>query len=186
MTPHNTCALRRESTEVVRAKGKLVTVDSAAVESLVDEAARNSRRRIRLCAHPGTDDPVHEMFIVHARDCYVRPHKHLAKSESFHIVEGTVDVVVFDDEGEVTNVVEMSTYSTGLPFFYRIAAPLFHTLLIRSEVLVFHETTKGPFLQTQTIFAPWAPDGSDPDMVATYIAGLQGAVAQKLPGRRNR
>jgi cupin fold WbuC family metalloprotein len=169
---------RVESAEVVYAGEGIVTVDSAAVEALIRDAAQNPRRRIRLCTHRNVDDAVHEMLIVHERSCYVRPHKHLGKSESFHVVEGEVDVVVFDDQGSVTDVIPMGPYGSSRPFFYRIAEPLYHTLLIRSDVLAFVETTSGPFKRSQTVFAPWSPDGEDADEVASYMSALNMTVAQ--------
>ena len=60
------------------------------------------RNRIRYCAHASPSDVVHEMFIVHPRGAYVRPHKHLDKSESMMIIEGEADYVMFDSKGNIT------------------------------------------------------------------------------------
>lgn len=169
-----------ESAEVIYAGDGIVTVDARAVGELKLGAARNPRRRIRLCAHSGVDDRLHEMLIVHERGCYVRPHKHIAKSESFHVIEGDVDVVIFDDAGAVTEVIRMGSFASGRPFFYRLADPLFHTLLIRSAVLVFHETTTGPFRREETMFAPWAPDESSPEAVTRFVGEVEQAVADRL------
>ncbi len=168
-----------ESAEVIYAGKGIVTVDRAAIAGLVRDAARNPRRRIRLCTHASVDDAVHEMMIVHERSCYVRPHKHVGKSESFHVIEGDVDVVIFDDAGNVTDVIPMGPYGSGRAFFYRIAQPLFHTLLIRSDVLVFHETTAGPFRREQTLFAPWAPEDADREPVDRFLARLNEIVAAR-------
>jgi hypothetical protein len=67
----------------------------------------------------------------------------------------------------------MGPLASGRPFFYRIASPLFHTLLIRSSVLVFHETTGGPFRRSDTLFAPWAPEDGDPAAVTRFLADLE-------------
>jgi cupin fold WbuC family metalloprotein len=164
---------RAESAEVRYATDPIVVVDDDDVVALKRGAEENARRRIRLCAHQSVDDRVHEMLIVHSRDTYVRPHKHIGKSESFHVVEGDVDVVVFDDDGGVHEVIRMGAFASGRPFYYRIAGPLFHTLLIRSDVLVFHETTSGPFRRADTLFAPWAPEDGDSAAVRQYIAELE-------------
>ena len=171
--------LRAESAEVLYAVGGIVTVDAATVAALVHDAGQNPRRRIRLCTHTGVEDAVHEMMIVHDRSCYVRPHKHVGKSESFHVVEGEVDVVIFDDAGTVTGVIPMGPFGSERPFFYRIDQPLFHTLLIRSDVLVFHETTSGPFRREQTVFAPWAPEEDDRNAVNSFLAQLNDIVAAR-------
>lgn len=177
MAPARHSSGRIESAEVVYAGEGLVTVDAAAIASLIADAAKNPRRRIRLCAHASVADAVHEMLIVHERSCYVRPHKHIGKSESFHVIEGHVDVVLFDDLGRVETSISMGPYGSNKPFFYRIAEPRFHTLIIRSEVLVFHETTSGPFRREQTVLAPWSPDGNDDADVARYLSQLDAAVA---------
>jgi cupin fold WbuC family metalloprotein len=166
---------KAESAEVRYATDAIVLVDAADVARLKREAEENARRRIRLCAHHSVESGLHEMLIVHTRETYVRPHKHLGKSESFHVIEGDVDVVIFDDEGGVTDVIPMGAFASGRPFFYRIAEPLFHTLLIRSDVLVFHETTGGPFRRDDTVFAPWAPDDGDA-AVKRFLADLDARI----------
>jgi cupin fold WbuC family metalloprotein len=175
MTRHEGSVVRAkaESAEVRYATDAIVLVDGADVERLKQDAAENARRRIRLCAHHGVDDRLHEMLIVHTSDTYVRPHKHLGKSESFHVIEGDVDVVIFDDDGGVREVIPMGAFASGRPFFYRIAEPVFHTLLIRSGVLVFHETTGGPFRRADTVFAPWAPEDGDAPAVSRFLANLE-------------
>jgi len=125
-----------------------------------------------LCTHRNTEDLLHEMFIVHTRDAYIRPHKHLGKPESFHIIEGTVDVFVFEEDGRVREVIKMGEYLSGRPFYYRINDPLYHTLIIRSDVLVFHETTSGPFNRADAIFAPWAPEESNPVGYEVFMGKL--------------
>lgn len=132
-----------------------------------------------MCTHRNTEDLLHEMFIVHARDTYIRPHKHLGKPESFHVIEGTVDVIVFEEDGSVRAVIKMGEYLSGRPFYYRISDPLYHTLIIRSDVLVFHETTSGPFNRADTIFAPWAPEENNPAACGVFMGKLLLSAGKK-------
>src|SRR2546426_4697246 len=136
---------REHNAEVLYAEDPVVKVDRQDIEFLARRAAQNPRKRIRLCTHKDTNDKLHEMLIVHARDCYVRPHKHTAKSEAFHVICGLVDIVLLDDNGNVIEVVAMGDYASGRKFYYRLADPLYHTLLIRSDYVIFHEITNGPF-----------------------------------------
>jgi len=55
--------------------------------------------------------------------------------------------------------------------------PVFHTLIIRSDVLVFHETTNGPFDRKDTVFAPWAPEDDDVDSVSIFMADLDRKIS---------
>ncbi|HUI07371.1 MAG TPA: WbuC family cupin fold metalloprotein [Verrucomicrobiae bacterium] len=167
---------REHNAEVLYAEDPIVQVDREDIEFLVKRAFGNPRKRIRLCAHKNVGDPLHEMLIVHARDCYVRPHKHAAKSESFHIVRGAVDIVLFDEAARIIEVVPMGDYSTGRKFFYRLADPYYHTLLIHSDYVVFHEITNGPFDRADTIFAPWAPVETDPVAVRSFMNELARSV----------
>lgn len=171
--------MRAENAEVLYADDRVVTIDATAIAELKRAAERNARKRIRVCAHRGVEDRLHEMLIVHEFNTYVRPHKHVGKSESFHVIEGEVDVVIFDDDGRISEMIEMGTFQSGRPFFYRIADPLYHTLLIRSPVLVFHETTSGPFKREETIFAPWAPEDGQREAVDRYLTELNDIVASR-------
>jgi cupin fold WbuC family metalloprotein len=148
----------KESDEVLYPLEEVVTVESADLAQLKRLALLNPRQRIRLCAHRSPGDRLHEMFIVHTSDCYVRPHKHLGKAESMAILEGEVDVVLFHDDGTIRQVIRMGDLNSGKLFYYRLSEPIYHTLLVRSQFLVFHETTEGPFLREKTVFPDWAPE----------------------------
>ena len=154
--------LRQFNDEVLYAVDPVVRVGRTDISELIQRVEHVARKRARICAHRDVADKLHEMLIVHTRDTYVRPHKHLGKSESFHLIEGAADVVVLDDQGNIADVITMGDYSSGKTFYYRMADPLYHTLLIRSEVIVFHEVTNGPFDRSDTLFAPWAPEDGAP------------------------
>lgn len=158
--------------EVLYTETASTAVDRSDIDRFKQLSSLNPRKRVRLCAHRSPDDRLHEMLIVHERGAYVRPHKHPGKSESTHIIEGMVDVVMFDDDGQIESVIPMGDYASGRVFYYRVAVPVFHTLIIRSDVLVFHETTNGPFDRADTVFAPWAPQDSDVNSVSAFMAGL--------------
>jgi cupin fold WbuC family metalloprotein len=172
--------------EVWIADEEIVRIRDGDVESLKGNLVTAPRGRIRICAHKSADDALHEMLIALKRSVYIRPHKHLNKNESFHIVEGLVDVVVLDDRGAIWDVVEMGDYGSGRAFYYRISAPYYHTLLIRSELLVVHETTTGPFRKQDTEFAVWAPEETDAVAGEKFMRNLSEEVERfvlKAPGR---
>jgi cupin fold WbuC family metalloprotein len=165
--------LRKINEEVFIAADEIVKLGSDELAFLKRQAATNQRRRARICAHKSNDDLLHEMIIAISADSYIHPHKHLGKSESFHIVEGEVDVVVFSDEGDVVEIIELGGPATGRRFFYRLAQSAFHTLLIRSEFLVVHEVTNGPFTRDRTVLAPFAPPEEDVDRARAYMRRVQ-------------
>ena len=166
-----------ENSEVLYAKDAITKVDQSDVNYFKQLSSNNLRNRVRLCTHLSPDNSLHEMIIVHGCEAYVRPHMHPGKSESTHIIEGIADVVVFDNTGGIDSIIRMGDYSSGRNFYYRMAAPIFHTLIIRSDVLVFHEVTNGPFNRKDTVFAPWAPADDDSAAVSAFMSELSEKVA---------
>ena len=162
---------REVSEEVVYGAAEPVIVGRPEIAFLEARAAGTRRGRARLCSHADPGDPMHEMFIVHPRGAYVRPHKHLQKLESFHLIAGAADLILFDEQGAVSEVIPLGDYASGSPFYCRIPSACYHSLVIRSERLIFHETTTGPFRPEETLFAPWSPPEGAPE-VAAYLALL--------------
>ncbi len=50
-------------------------------------------------------------------------------------------------------------------------------MIIRSDLLVVHEITNGPFLPTGTIYAAFAPEEDDSEKAAVFQADLVKRVA---------
>jgi cupin fold WbuC family metalloprotein len=169
--------LRKLSAEVFLADGPISTVGRAEIELLRDAVSQSPKGRVRINLHPDATDSLHEMIIAIDAHSYIRPHLHPGKSESFHIVEGIVDVVVFDEAGEIIDVVELGGPGTGRAFYYRMSSPFLHTLVVHSDILVVHETTNGPFDQNGTRFASFAPDGSDPAAAESFCVSVRERVA---------
>ena len=166
-----------ENEEVLYVRDRVNLFSFRDLQALREMASKNSRKRIRACVHGDKTDSLHEMLIVHEKSAYVRPHKHPGKSESIHIIEGLVDILLFDDSGRIEQVINMGDYASGRAFYYRMATPIYHTLIIRSDVLVFHETTNGPFDRAATLFAPWAPEDTRVSSVVEFMADLQRRVS---------
>lgn len=169
--------LTHVSPEVIYSDGGFLAADEGIVALLKDRAGNAPRRRCRLCFHADEGSPQQEMLIAMHRTSYVRPHRHLGKAETLAVVEGRCDALVFDDSGRVNEAISMSPASEGGSFFYRMPAGLFHSLIFRSDWLVYLETTIGPFDRTLTETADWAPPETDPDAGHAYLSKLM------LPGR---
>lgn len=158
---------------VLFADDDIVVVDGELLQTLRDMAKAAPLKRSRYCLHRSSEDPIQEMVIAFARGSYVRPHRHNGKSESFHILEGLLQVILLDDDGRVMRRIPLGPPGSGRPSVYRISCNAWHYVLIESESVIFHETTNGPFIPGQTEFATWAPDGTDNVAVADFVERLQ-------------
>lgn len=168
-------ALIQHSPEVFLAPGPVAAIGPGDIDVLRAAVDASPRGRVRINLHPDSSALLHEMFIAIKPGSYIRPHKHPGKSESFHLVHGAVDVVVFDDAGGIAEVVQLG--QPGGAFYYRMSEPLFHTLVIRSDLLIVHEITNGPFDRGGTVFADFSPEES---AAPAAIAAWQAEVARRV------
>jgi cupin fold WbuC family metalloprotein len=159
---------RTESPEVFYPGEEPVIVDNREIEMLKRAASVSPKKRARLCTHADPSTDLHEMLIVLPRSSYIRPHKHIGKTESFTILEGKAEVILFNEDGTVHRRISMGSAGTGDAFYYRLSQPVFHTIIVRSDFLVFHEVTEGPFNPDKTIFAPWSPEERDSAAASLY------------------
>jgi cupin fold WbuC family metalloprotein len=127
-------------------------------ERLKLNALGATRKRSRLCLHHNDDDPLHEMIIVFHRDAVIRPHRHRGKTESYHVIFGELDIVLFDDQGRPTRIISMGDLASGKTLIYRQSSPRWHSVIIRSEYAAIHEVTNGPFRVEENEFASWSPE----------------------------
>ena len=88
------------------------------------------------------------------------------------------------------DVIELGDRNSGRNFFYRLSESRFHLPLSRTDMMVIHEVTNGPFDRERTIFAPFAPAEDQADQARKYMREVTAAVAQfagfrgKIPGAR--
>lgn len=155
---------------------EITRVNYETIKFLKNKAAGNNRKRSRLCCHKNIENTLHEMLIVHTNDTYVRPHKHNDKIESFHIIEGELDVVIFDENGDINQIINMGTSNSGKVFYYRLSKFCFHTVVPVSDIVVFHETTNGPFDRKDTVFALWSPKENDFEQQKKYLENLKHSI----------
>ncbi|GIL41462.1 WbuC family cupin fold metalloprotein [Roseiterribacter gracilis] len=154
---------------------RLVIATAEDLATIRQDAKTGARGRSRLCAHPDSSVPVHEMLIAHTADVYVRPHRHAGKDESLLLLEGEIDALFFADDGTVRQRTAMSAYGGSAPFYYRIPPGVWHAIIIRSPLAVFMEVTGGPFRREDTEFPTWAPDGNDLAAARAWVASLGAA-----------
>ena len=133
-------------------------------------ATASPRLRMNYNFHSGSADNPHRFLNVLLHGTYIRPHRHLAppKSESFLVLEGMADVIVFDDEGAITARHRLGTETPeGHLWGVDIAPGVWHTILARTSRVVCFEVKPGPWVAANDKeFGSWAPAENDPDAEA--------------------
>jgi cupin fold WbuC family metalloprotein len=137
------------------------------IERLKVIALASPMRRSRFCLHRSDSDPLHEMIIALASDCIFRPHKHEAKSESYHMISGRMIFIMFNDGGTPMDAALLAPPGQSGTICFRISDPVYHAVLPLDDVVVYQETTSGPFRPGEATIAPWAP--ADPGELRAFL-----------------
>ena len=125
-------------------------LDQAAIEDLKASARASPLRRARFCLHPSNESYVQEMVIALFNDSVVEPHKHpVNKPESYHLIEGAMDVHIFDPHGNRKQLIQLRLDGVRM---YRIRGNVWHQPLAVSECAVYHEVYTGPFNKMADVF----------------------------------
>jgi len=161
--------LFKQSEEVFHTRDGQCQLTYLDIQHLVDISKGNPREKSRLCIHSSPDEPVHQMFISHSKEVYVRPHKHIDKSESMLILEGKADYLSFEEDGHIASRVPLGSVKSGDIFFQTTDKNIYHTIIIRSDWLIFLEVANGPFQKNGMCFADWSPPQEETHLGLKYL-----------------
>jgi cupin fold WbuC family metalloprotein len=143
---------------------KLIT--GALFDSVAALAANPPLLRMNHNFHSGPGDNPHRFLNVLLHGTYIRPHRHAnpPKAESFLVLEGAADVIIFDDDGAITRRYRLGCDSPeGRLWGVDVLPGVWHTILPRTARVVCFEVKPGPWdPATDKDFAKWAPAERDP------------------------
>ncbi len=101
-----------ESNSVVRFTDSVSRAGPGDMALLQDLASKTELRRSRICFHTDDTAPLQEMHIFLYSDSFIRPAKHLKKVESLTVIDGFADLVLFEDTGHISELIELGPYSS--------------------------------------------------------------------------
>ena len=140
----------------------VLKVDKEYITYLKSLAGKNADRKCTMCLHNDIRAHVHEMINIYPQGAYVRPHSHPFKTETKIIIEGKMQVFIFDSNGEIVD--EFVMEKDGISIL-RLNKGIIHTNIPLTDI-VFHEITEGPFVgKDDSVFPKWAPEPDDEDGV---------------------
>lgn len=134
----------------------LITHES--LTHLSERAAQSPRRRQNQNFHQHPDAACHRLLNALEPGTYVQPHRHLQaeKDETILIVKGRCGVLLFNEEGEVTQQLILDQ-AIGV-FGLTIPINQFHSLIALESGTVFFESKAGPYTPlSEQEKASWAP-----------------------------
>lgn len=161
---------------------KLIT--DVQLAALTQQAQAAPRRRANFNLHPRLDDPVQRFLNAMEPGTYVRPHRHTTpepKWELFVALSGAIAVLLFDDEGVVT---ERLTIAAGGPLrAIEVPPGTWHTVVVLASGTVLFEFKQGPYAaMTDKDYAAWAPGEREPGSAAMLARFLAARPGDRLGG----
>ena len=139
---------------------------------LKESAAQAPRRRAHLNVHEALDANVQRLFIATQPDTYMRPHRHPQphKWELFMVLEGRIELLLFDDEGVITDRTMMSPEGVRA---VEIPPNTWHAYICHQPGTLALEIKEGAYIPTpEEDFASWSPPEGSPESRA-YLDRLR-------------
>lgn len=131
-------------------------------DTFAQNAKEAPRQRSHHNLHEQLDAGVQRLFISTEPDTYMRPHRHSEehKWELFLVLKGQLDLLIFDDEGKVTQRHSLSPETNRA---IEIPPGTWHGYACMESGTVGLEIKEGAYIPTpQEDFAPWSPaEGED-------------------------
>mgnify|MGYP003334997895 CR=1 FL=1 len=142
--------------------------------ALSARAAAAERLRANLNVHTSLDANVQRLFIATEPGTYMRPHRHAEshKWEFFMVLRGRLDLLLFNDTGEVRERVTISPDTTPA---VEVPPGVFHAYVCMQSGTVGFEVKEGAYVPTpEHDYAPWSPPERSPG-AAAYLDWLRNA-----------
>ena len=152
------------------------------LDQLIDDAQSAQRLRKNLNIHTQLDDPIQRLCNALEPGTYVRPHRHPqpGRWELFVILKGQAKVILFDEQGRVTETESLSSQGPG--YIVEIPPHTWHTLISRQSGTVLFEIKQGPYQAlTDKDFAAWAPAENTSAAVELLEWFRQCSAGQRVP-----
>lgn len=149
-------------------------IDNQLLDAIGEKAKQSPRLRMNYNFHDKLEDPVNRLINAMEPGTYLRPHRHLNpdKDESFLLLRGRVVVLIFDENGKVTEKLILDP-KAGV-YGADIKAGVWHGLLVLEPDSVIYEAKPGPFAPlTPENMVPWSPEPEDTEGVTKFLEWLE-------------
>ncbi len=151
--------------------------------SFVDRADIDELKRLaiaesgpaRYSLHESPASTLHSMVILQPYGTYAQPRKHLTKAKLFHIVDGEMAVVIFEEDGSVRAAHHLAADKV---LVVHVEPDCYHTNLALTSQAIYHEVITGPFERgsADRVFAAFAPPDTEQEKGLAYIRDAIAAV----------
>ena len=152
------------------------------LDLLSQQAKQAIRNRQHKNIHQHYNDSCQRLFNAIGVNSYIRPHRHSIdpKDECLIAVRGRMALLVFDDIGQVEQVIRFGAQANeaqqAISVGVNLPAGVWHTVIAEVPGSILFEVKSGPFNSEQAKeYALWAPEENTPE-AAEYLMELKRRV----------
>jgi cupin fold WbuC family metalloprotein len=119
-------------------------IDDQLMDSVSEQAKQSPRLRMNYNFHQSLEDKCHRFLNAMEPGTQVAVHHHITKDESLVVLRGKVRVLIYNDEGEITEneVIDPKEGRYGVD----IPKNTWHTVECLAPDTVVFEVKEGPFV----------------------------------------
>ena len=151
----------------------------ADLQALSLKAQNSDRRRTNLNIHETPDAEVQRLFLAFEPDTYIRPHRHTEthKWELFIVLEGALELLLFNDAGEITERIPLSAAANRV---VEIPPNTWHSYVCLQSGTLALEVKQGGYLPTtEQDFLATSPAENTPE-VSAYFEQIKNATVKSV------
>jgi len=140
---------------------KLPKIEEKDIINGYEQALKSPRRRHPKILHK-TGDYNNKVLNFLLQGTYMQPHKHVGreKIEKMTLLEGSFELIYFDDLGEIIN---REFLSVGNLEYIEVPSNTWHTYVMKEAKVLVYETMEGVYNpKTWKNMAEWAPTEGSP------------------------
>ena len=142
-------------------QGGVATIKPVELQQLLDDAARDPMKKARFCMHPSPEYPINHMIIASHYNTYVNPHLHHHSSVFYHMIQGAMRLIIFDDDGRVKEWYPLAAGQPDTAQFASHNPGVWHAHVYMSEWTIFSESVLSSAGAENSVDAPWGPDETE-------------------------
>ncbi len=142
------------------------------LKELVVTAQGSDRLRTNLNIHESPDADVQRLFLAFEPGTYIRPHRHpqAHKWELLVILEGELELLIFNDAGDVIDKIKMSSATNRA---VELPPNMWHSYISKQSGTLALEVKQGGYLPTpEQDFLPTSP-AEQTDEAAAYLQWMK-------------
>ena len=131
-------------------KSKVILFNKKFLNFLIS-TYKKDLKDLRICLHPNYKDKHQDMIILQQKKNFYMPHKHLYKSETYHMLKGKMGCLLFNKKGKIIFKCKL-----GKNDIFRVPVNTFHTMIPITKYVIFHENKAGTFLKkNDSVYFNW-------------------------------